>query len=96
MATGERELCEAGRADRMWGIGYNAEEAMQFTRLWGENLLGRAIMRVRGKIWERLDEHAQGVEVHWERPEMGMWEEMKREQEEKRERDCTKGRWAEN
>jgi ribA/ribD-fused uncharacterized protein len=96
MGTGERELCEASRKDRMWGIGYNAKEALQYRRLWGENLLGQALMRVRGEIWERLEEHARDGRTDWKLPEMDMWEELRREQEEKRERDSTKGRWQEN
>jgi ribA/ribD-fused uncharacterized protein len=92
MATGERELCEASRADRLWGIGYNAKEAVQYRRLWGENLLGKGLMRVREKTKARLEEHAQFTRDDWELPNTEMWEELRRDQEEKRERDWQKGR----
>ncbi|KAH6665984.1 hypothetical protein B0J14DRAFT_605063 [Halenospora varia] len=34
--------------DRRWGIRYQAHEAMKCRQFWGENLLGKALMRVRG------------------------------------------------
>lgn len=53
MGTGERELVEASPFDRVWGIGYTAEQAMSVSRgLWGENLLGKALMRVRDRLRE--------------------------------------------
>jgi NADAR domain len=88
--TGERELCEASRADRLWGIGYNAKEALQYRRLWGENLLGKALMRVREKIKERIEEHMQFTRTDWELPDVEMWEVLRREQEEGKERDWQK------
>jgi ribA/ribD-fused uncharacterized protein len=94
MGTGERELCEASRADRLWGIGYNAKEALQYKRLWGENLLGKGLMRVREKMKERLEEHAKFTRTDWELPDAEMWEVLRKEQEEKRERDWQKGRWS--
>ncbi|KAB8338917.1 hypothetical protein FH972_021857 [Carpinus fangiana] len=40
LATGERELVEASRFDRVWGIGYSEEAAERTSRkLWGQNLL---------------------------------------------------------
>ena len=35
LATGERELCEASRRDRVWGIGYRADEAERYREFWG-------------------------------------------------------------
>ena len=95
MGTGERELCEASRSDRLWGIGYNAKEALQYRRLWGENLLGKGLMRVREKIKERLEAQAQYIRDDWELPDAEMWEALKREQAEKKERAWQKGRWTE-
>lgn len=95
MGTGERELCEASRADRLWGIGYNAKEALQYRRLWGENLLGKGLMRVRKEIKERLEAHAQYIRDDWELPDAGMWEALKSEQAKKMERVWQKGRWTE-
>lgn len=53
LATGDQELVEASPFDRVWGIGYKAEEAPTVSRkLWGENLLGKALMRVRSELRE--------------------------------------------
>lgn len=51
LATGNRELVEASPYDRVWGIGFTAEEASGVPRSkWGENLLGKALMRVRDRL----------------------------------------------
>ena len=50
LVTGERELCEASRRDRVWGIGYRADEAVRYREFWGENLLGRCLMKMRGRL----------------------------------------------
>jgi len=50
LATGDKMLAEAARRDRVWGIGFNAEEALGFREEWGENLLGKALMVVRGRL----------------------------------------------
>ena len=51
LATGEHELVEASHFDRVWGIGFNAAAAMSVDRAsWGQNLLGKALMRVREEI----------------------------------------------
>ncbi|XMA12586.1 hypothetical protein WAI453_005377 [Rhynchosporium graminicola] len=42
--------------DRRWGIGYKENHALKYRGNWGENLLGKAIMQVRKKIWDRLKE----------------------------------------
>ena len=63
-------MCEASRVDRRWGIGYNAGEAMKYQDDWGENLLGKALMRVRECIKVRLKDVDQGVRVKgdWDLP----------------------------
>jgi ribA/ribD-fused uncharacterized protein len=45
-------LCEASPVDRIWGIGYTTkdEETFNVTSWKGQNLLGRALMRVREKL----------------------------------------------
>lgn len=49
LGTGKWELVEASPFDRVWGIEFSAEQALSVEReLWGENLLGKALMRVRG------------------------------------------------
>ncbi|OCL15244.1 hypothetical protein AOQ84DRAFT_370538 [Glonium stellatum] len=55
LATGERELCEASRRDRVWGIGYRADEAERYRRSWGENLLGKCLTQVREKLRREED-----------------------------------------
>ena len=56
LETGERELMEASRFDRVWGIGFDAELAAVTAReKWGLNLLGTALMNVRERI-RREDE----------------------------------------
>jgi ribA/ribD-fused uncharacterized protein len=92
MGTGERELCEASRADRLWGIGYNAKEAMQYKRLWGENLLGKTLVRVRESVKARVEEHERYERTDWDLPSTDMWERLRREQEEKVKRDIAKGK----
>lgn len=51
LQTDDKELIEASPYDRIWGIGYNATEAAKVDRkMWGENLLGKALMVVREKL----------------------------------------------
>lgn len=50
--TGGRELVEASPADRIWGVGFKEHEAGTNRHRWGENLLGKAIMEVRGRLRE--------------------------------------------
>ena len=50
LATGHRELVEASPMDRIWGIGFAADCAEAQRAEWGENLLGKALMRVRERL----------------------------------------------
>jgi len=61
LATEERELVEASRFDRVWGIGFDSRQALVTPReKWGQSLLGTALMNVREKIrWEEEDEKGQ-------------------------------------
>jgi ribA/ribD-fused uncharacterized protein len=52
LATGERELVEASPRDRIWGVGFKAENAGVNRRRWGQNLLGKALMGVRARLRE--------------------------------------------
>lgn len=52
LATGDRELVEASPLDRVWGVGYAAENAEKNREKWGENLLGVALMKVRQRFRE--------------------------------------------
>jgi ribA/ribD-fused uncharacterized protein len=58
LATGDRELIEASPFDRVWGVGFNPEQCRQgkksgaWRELWGQNLLGKALMTTRKRIRE--------------------------------------------
>ncbi|RPA78861.1 DUF1768-domain-containing protein [Ascobolus immersus RN42] len=53
LETGEREVVEASPLDRVWGIGFAEDRAGSVSReLWGENLLGKAVMEVRSAVRE--------------------------------------------
>lgn len=66
LGTGEKELAEASRRDRVWGIGFAAREADAHREEWGESLLGRALMRVRGRLREWKQREGEGEKVDWE------------------------------
>ncbi|KAL2131566.1 hypothetical protein VTI74DRAFT_4890 [Chaetomium olivicolor] len=56
LRTGDRELVEASPMDRIWGIGFGAARAGTVGReRWGLNLLGKALMAVRGEL-RRMEE----------------------------------------
>lgn len=57
LATSNKILVEAASRDRVWGIGYSEKRAMHFQQHWGENLLGKALMKARQHILdsERAD-----------------------------------------
>lgn len=50
LETGDRLLVEASPYDRIWGVGYGAANAEANRGNWGENLLGKALMRVRDRL----------------------------------------------
>ena len=50
LATGTATLVEAADYDRVWGIGYDAASALQNIPNWGQNRLGKALMKVRDRI----------------------------------------------
>lgn len=53
MATGEKIIAEASPRDAVWGIGM-AEDHPNVTdqSVWGQNLLGKALMKVRAALKE--------------------------------------------
>jgi ribA/ribD-fused uncharacterized protein len=58
LATGERELVEASHFDRVWGVGFSADQLSLGKKggagrdRWGQNFLGKALMNTRVKIRE--------------------------------------------
>ncbi|KAK5954028.1 hypothetical protein OHC33_004599 [Knufia fluminis] len=50
LETGDRELVEASPEDRIWGIGFDGEHAEGREGEWGENRMGKAIMKVRERL----------------------------------------------
>ncbi|KAF1968817.1 DUF1768-domain-containing protein [Bimuria novae-zelandiae CBS 107.79] len=54
-ATGERELVEASSMDRIWGVGFAEKNAGKNRVRWGQNLLGRALERVRRRLREEKE-----------------------------------------
>ena len=59
LETGSLTLVEASPLDRIWGIGFKGDKAMEKMEKWGLNLLGQALMRVR----EEFGKQEQGPEV---------------------------------
>lgn len=50
-ATGTFILVEANKEDKIWGIGmYNDDPNILKEELWGQNLLGKALMKVRDEL----------------------------------------------
>ncbi|KAG8860337.1 hypothetical protein FRB96_003986 [Tulasnella sp. 330] len=50
LATGERYLVEASPFDRIWGIGFTAQNALENKSRWGLNLLGKVLVDVRAAL----------------------------------------------
>jgi hypothetical protein len=75
LATGDAELVEAARGDRVWGIGFSVEDAPRTPRArWGQNLLGKALVNVRERLRREDAEHAQaktGSEGAYDEPADG-------------------------
>lgn len=50
LGTGDKEIVETSPNDKFWGIGFNSEDALDHINEWGENRLGKALMRARDRI----------------------------------------------
>lgn len=49
--TNDKKLYESSPYDKIWGIGFEAEKAINVdVREYGENLLGKASMQVRDEL----------------------------------------------
>ncbi|PHH87916.1 hypothetical protein CDD83_8245 [Cordyceps sp. RAO-2017] len=55
LLTRDAELVEASPFDRVWGVGFRAEEAEVNRSQWGLNLLGKALMKVRRILREQRE-----------------------------------------
>lgn len=47
LSTGNREIVEASPVDNIWGVGFSSDNAMENVDKWGQNLLGKVLMKVR-------------------------------------------------
>ena len=47
LSTGNCEIVEASPVDNIWGIGFSSDKAMENIGKWGQNLLGKTLMKVR-------------------------------------------------
>lgn len=50
LGTGDRILVEASPDDKIWGIGFKSDEAEGREDEWGNNGLGKALMKARDKL----------------------------------------------
>jgi ribA/ribD-fused uncharacterized protein len=50
LGTGDKILVEASPTDRIWGIGFDSENAEGNEKEWGKNKLGNALMKVRDRL----------------------------------------------
>lgn len=50
LGTGNREIVEASPVDNIWGIGFSSDKAMENIDKWGQNLLGKTLMKVREEL----------------------------------------------
>ena len=61
LKTGDRLLVEASPYDRIWGVGYSAAYAEANRGNWGDNLLGKALMRVRDRLHAEEDKRTDKI-----------------------------------
>lgn len=50
LGTGNSEIVEASPVDSIWGIGFSSDRAMENIDKWGQNLLGKTLMKVRAEL----------------------------------------------
>lgn len=56
-STDTLTIVEANKYDRIWGIGmFSDDRNLLRTELWGQNLLGKAIMAVRSELFGQLQQ----------------------------------------
>lgn len=50
LGTGDREIVETSPNDKMWGVGFNSDDALDHVGEWGQNRLGKALVNVRQRL----------------------------------------------
>lgn len=50
LGTDNSEIIEASPVDNIWGIGFSSDKAMENIDQWGQNLLGKCLMKVRAVL----------------------------------------------
>lgn len=50
LSTDNREIVEASPVDNIWGIGFSSDNVMENIDKWGQNLLGKTLMKVRAVL----------------------------------------------
>ena len=50
LETGDRVLVEASPRDKIWGVGFGEQRALEMKQKWGLNLLGIALMETRKRL----------------------------------------------
>jgi hypothetical protein len=48
--TGDKYIAECAPRDKIWGIGYGVNSALNNKEKWGQNLLGKTLMLVRHRL----------------------------------------------
>jgi len=55
MGTGDREIVVTSPNDRVWVTGFDSEHALDSVKDWGEDKLGKALVRIREQLARRFE-----------------------------------------
>lgn len=50
LGTKDKEIVETSPNDKFWGVGFNSEDALDHIDEWGENRLGKCLMKARDRL----------------------------------------------
>lgn len=50
LGTGNKYIAECSPFDKIWGIGYGVNQALNHQNNWGKNILGLSLMKVRERL----------------------------------------------